>query len=102
VAIRILKEDAGTRLDSEAVDAFLEYYSARRSAAWSSLLIGVPERLLGMLSGGAGPIAQGAAATVAAASMGGALVHPVLDPQPVAASRPRGPAARAGRGVGSR
>ncbi|MBN1527699.1 MAG: HD domain-containing protein [Thermoleophilaceae bacterium] len=87
-ALKILKEEAGTRLDAHAVGVFLAYYTARRTAAWSSVLVAVPERIIGMLSGGAGPIAQGAVATVAAASVGGALVHPALDTQSQANSRP--------------
>ena len=112
VALKILKEEAGTRLDAEAVGVFLTYYTARRTAAWSSLVLTVPERLLGMLSGGAGPIAQGAAATVAAASVGGALVHPVLDIHPRASvpsavvqhvgQSPAGRAAAADRGERSK
>jgi hypothetical protein len=111
VAIKTLKEEAGTRLDAEVVGVFLAYYTARRTAAWSSMLVAVPERLIGMLSGGAGPIAQGAVATVAAASVGGALVHPVLDTQTKTTARPaavvqaagsQGPAADGFTTVGER
>jgi HD domain len=91
-ALQILKEESGERLDAGAVGAFLSYYSGRRSAAWSSLALAVPERLMAFFTGGAGPIAQGAAATVAAVGITGALAGPILHPdshptKPVAAEQ---------------
>jgi hypothetical protein len=100
--LKVLREEAGTRLDAQAVSVFLTYYTARKSAAWSSLTLTLPERALGLITGGAGPLAQGAAATVAAASVGGALVTPALDTRPAASDakgavvqEAAGPAARA-------
>jgi HD-GYP domain-containing protein (c-di-GMP phosphodiesterase class II) len=95
-ALRILKEDAGARLDPQVVATFLSCYSGRRTAAWSSLAVAAPERFVGVLTGGgAGPLTQGAAATLALAGLGGAFVNPALErdapPAKVAASPDRGP-----------
>ena len=53
-ALQILKEEAGERLDAEAVAVFLTYYAGRRTAAWSSLALALPERMIAFLTGGAG------------------------------------------------
>ena len=81
-ALRILKAEAGTRLDAQAVTAFLSCYAGRRTAAWSSLVVALPERLVGFLTGGVGPLGQGVAAAVALAGLGGAVVNPVVDSSP--------------------
>ena len=81
VALKILKEEAGSRLDGPAVAAFLSYYTGRKTAAWSSLALAIPERMIGFLTGGAGPLAQGAAATVAAVGVSGALMGSITHPQ---------------------
>ena len=44
--------------------AFLSCYAGRRTAVWSSLLVALPERLVGFLTGGVGPLGQGVAAAV--------------------------------------
>ena len=41
-ALKILKEDAGGRLDTQVVTTFLSCYSGRRTAAWSSLAVAAP------------------------------------------------------------
>ena len=51
-ALRILKQESGTRLDPQAVTAFLSCYAGRRTAAWSSFAVAVPERLVGIFMGG--------------------------------------------------
>jgi len=50
-AIQVLKKEAGTQLDRQAVEAFLSYYSGRRSLAWWTFLANTPERLIGHLTG---------------------------------------------------
>jgi HD-GYP domain-containing protein (c-di-GMP phosphodiesterase class II) len=94
-ALKILKEEAGGRLDPQVVATFLSCYSGRRTAAWSSLAVAAPERLLGLVTGGAGPLAQGAAATIAVAGLGGAFLNPTVErdapPAKVAASPDRAP-----------
>ncbi len=75
-AMRILREEAGTQLDPRAVEAFLGYYSGRRSIAGWSLIAAVPQKLaagLGSLlhTTGAASITQGVAAIGAAAAIAG-------------------------------
>ena len=41
-ALKVLKDEAGTRLDPQVVTAFLSCYSGRRTAAWSALAVAVP------------------------------------------------------------
>ena len=83
-ALQILKDEAGERLDAEAVAVFLTYYAGRRTAAWSSLALALPERMIAFLTGGAGPIAQGVAATVATVGITAAMAGPVIHPEPPA------------------
>jgi hypothetical protein len=70
-ALRIMRDEAGTRLDAEVVTAFLHCYSGRGMAAWSSLFVALPERLAGAMTGGVAPLAAGSAAI---AGLGGAVV----------------------------
>ncbi len=70
-ALRVLREEAGVALDAQVVDAFLAYYSGRRSARWSSLAsafphLATPVRELA-LSGGRALPALGASAAILAA-----------------------------------
>jgi putative nucleotidyltransferase with HDIG domain len=79
-ALEVVSEEAGARLDPDAVAAFLRYYSGRREVAWSAFgLTGTP-RLASWISGLGGgavgwasPLAQGFAAIVAATLAGAAL-----------------------------
>src|ERR687895_2631800 len=63
-AIEILRKEAESQLDRDAVGAFLKYYRGRRSIAWWAVFTTLPERvpgwLAGVLQGGAGaaPIAK--------------------------------------------
>jgi putative nucleotidyltransferase with HDIG domain len=67
-AISILEEQAGPRLDPDAVRAFQSHYAGRRSlAAWVGLT-NVPERVVAWLGGGAANVASGSAVRVVAAS----------------------------------
>ena len=77
-------QSAGSRLDPDAVAAFLRYYSGKRAVAWSALGLTGPPRLANWLGGVfngigglASPLAQSfaaiAAAAIAGASLGG---HP--------------------------
>ena len=81
---RSLTRDSGSRLDPDAVAAFLRYYSGKRAIAWSAFGLTGPPRLASLLSGVfngvsglASPLAQSlaaiAAAAIAGASLGG---HP--------------------------
>jgi putative nucleotidyltransferase with HDIG domain len=80
-AFEILRKEAGTQLDPDAVAAFLRYYSGRRSVAWWSLVVTEPPRfaswLLGWVQGaGATPIAKGVIAATATALAGTAVASP--------------------------
>jgi putative nucleotidyltransferase with HDIG domain len=80
VALDVLAKEAGTQLDPVAVDAFLRYYSGKRSVAWSALFIDAPPRLISWVGGlfqgaatGAAPLGQAIAAVGAAAVIGGTV-----------------------------
>lgn len=60
-ALEVLAKEAGTQLDPEAVGAFLGYYSARRSVAWSALVTTAPQRVLGWLGTSSQGLGSGAA-----------------------------------------
>jgi hypothetical protein len=80
VALDILKKEAGSQLDGSVVEAFLRYYSGRRSRTWWSAITAIPERLLGRIGSGIekvgvaglanGVTAAGAAVVIAGASLG--------------------------------
>jgi hypothetical protein len=81
-AMEILSEEAGTKLDARAVAAFRSCYSARRSVAWSALLVAAPQRLAAWAGGAAGsggvaPLTTGLSALGAAALLGGSVMGPV-------------------------
>jgi putative nucleotidyltransferase with HDIG domain len=82
--LELVSESAGSRLDPDAVAAFLRYYSGKRAVVWSALGLTGPPRLVNWLGGVfngigglASPLAQSfaaiAAAAIAGASLGG---HP--------------------------
>jgi HD domain len=80
-AIEILRKEAGSQLDPDAVSAFLRYYSGRKALGLLSLLNAIPERLLSWLGGGlqgaaGAPIVKGAAMVSATAVLGGSVVGP--------------------------
>jgi hypothetical protein len=70
-AISIMREESGTRLDDEVVTAFVNCYTARGIAAWSSFFVALPERVVGAMTGGVAPLAAG---TAVIAGLGGAAV----------------------------
>jgi putative nucleotidyltransferase with HDIG domain len=75
-ALDVLRSEAGTQLDPDAVDAFLTYYTGRRWFPWVALLAGAPSRLAawavsGVQGVGAAPLAGGAAALGASLVLGG-------------------------------
>lgn len=79
-ALEVLAQDAGSRLDADAVAAFQRYYSGRRGIAWSAAGLAAQPRLAGWAGGalgGAGgwsaPLANGLAAVFAAALAGVSL-----------------------------
>ncbi len=101
-ALDVLAEEAGVRLDADAVAAFDRYYSDRRSVAWSALGLAGPPRLVGwiggLLNGGGGwgaPLAQGIAGIAAVALVGAspaghaafAPAAPAHEPPPAGATR---------------
>jgi putative nucleotidyltransferase with HDIG domain len=78
--LELVSESAGSRLDPDAVAAFLRYYSGKRAVVWSALGLTGPPRLANWLGGvfsGVGglasPLAQSFAAIAAAAIAGAAL-----------------------------
>jgi hypothetical protein len=80
-AITILKEESGRQLDAQAVDAFLGYYSGRRSIALGAFFTTALQRLLAALAGpiesaSAATITQSAVAVAASAALGTSLVVP--------------------------
>ena len=92
-ALDVLSEEAGARLDADAVSAFLSYYSGTRSVAWSALVTAAPQRLMSWLGsaservgGGVASIAQGLPAAGAAVALavpmpGGGLAIPLGSPE---------------------
>jgi putative nucleotidyltransferase with HDIG domain len=90
-ALEAVSEEAGTRLDPDAVAAFLRYYSGKRAVAWSAFGFTGTPRLANWLAGalnGAGawasPMVQSFAAIAAAALASVALDGP--PPQATVAS----------------
>ncbi|HEV7918090.1 MAG TPA: HD-GYP domain-containing protein [Solirubrobacterales bacterium] len=84
VALDILRNEAGTQLDPDAVNAFLRYYSGKRSIVGWSVITTAPPRLVSSLVGSfqsatTVPITQGVAVAGIAAVIGGASVAPVQD-----------------------
>jgi hypothetical protein len=80
-AIEILKKEAGTQLDGDAVHAFLSYYRGRRAVAWWTTLWTMPQRLVGNLpsllgEAGVSSLAGTVAAVSAAAALAGAALSP--------------------------
>ena len=64
-ALDVLRAEAGTQLDAEAVAAFGTYYTARRSVGWAAVIVAAPQRLLAGFGGvsaglgaGVAPLAQ--------------------------------------------
>jgi HD superfamily phosphodiesterase len=99
-AIEILRKEAGSQLDHDAVLAFLGYYSGRRSVGWWALATAAPQRLAGWLSGllqggGVAPITQVAATVGAAALLSGSVAVPGQHTQARAASLAGGNSAAA-------
>ena len=74
LALEVLRQEAGVRLDAHAVAAFRSYESGRRTATWSTLLVTVPDRIFAPLLWGAAPVAKTAAAAGAAVALGGSLM----------------------------
>jgi hypothetical protein len=79
-AMRILRRAAGTQLDPRAVEAFLGYYSGRRSVAGWSIVAAAPQKLGALLGSlvhttGAASISQGVAAFGAAAAIAGGVTE---------------------------
>jgi hypothetical protein len=75
-AIEILKKEAGTQLDPDAVKAFLAYYSGRNVFEWWAFLTTLPQRFLASIGSwfpriGAASLLKGAAAVGAAAVVTG-------------------------------
>jgi hypothetical protein len=78
LALDILRKESGAQLDAGAVNAFLGYYSARRSVAWSALATSVAQRFLIGLSGATHGLSGGAAVGAAALLSGlGSAAGPV-------------------------
>ena len=76
-AVDALESEAGYKLDSSAVGAFLTYYRGRRTVALSALGIAAPQRLLAwVLDVGAGPAVKAISTVGAAALITGAVGVP--------------------------
>jgi hypothetical protein len=75
-ALKILRREAGTQLDPEAVAAFVQYYSGQRSVAWWAIWTTAPQRLAAWIGSllnttGAASISQSLAAIGTAAAVAG-------------------------------
>jgi putative nucleotidyltransferase with HDIG domain len=82
-ALEVVRQEAGTQLDADAVEAFSGYYGARGSVGWAAVLLAAPQRLLSGLGGvpsgvaaGAGPLAQTACGVGVAALIGACFGAP--------------------------
>ena len=115
-ALDILRAEAGTQLDPDAVAAFLSYYSGRRALPWWSAVAAAPGRLAtwalsGIQGATAAPLGSGAASLGAAFLVGATLagspatgeasrsVKASADVAPVAASGGSAPDRREPRGA---
>jgi putative nucleotidyltransferase with HDIG domain len=94
-ALEVVRREAGSQLDPDAVEAFSGYYGARRSVGWAAVLLAAPQRLLSGLGGvqsglaaGAAPLAQTACGVGAAALLGACLSGPATQ-QPVNDRKPQ-------------
>jgi hypothetical protein len=91
IALDILKKEAGTQLDPDAVKAFLSYYSGKRSRTWWASMTTVPQRLVVRLlmwlkDPGVTQLANAAVATGAAVAVGGTIMTGgAIAPRPTAA-----------------
>ena len=78
-ALDTLTSDAGSKLDADAVSAFMAHYSGRRTVAWGMFGIAGPQRLFAwLLDAGVAPLAKGIYTAGAAALIGGSLAMPDL------------------------
>ena len=84
-ALDVLRGEAGTQLDADAVAAFATYYDARRSVGWAAVLVAAPQRLLAGVGGVSGGLGAGVAPLAqTACGVGGiALVGVCLGGAPV-------------------
>jgi hypothetical protein len=79
IALEILKKEAGTQLDANAVRAFHTYYSGKRYRTWWASVTSVPQQLavrllMWLKEAGIAQLANAAVATGAAVAIGGSLV----------------------------
>ena len=84
-AIAILKEDAGTQLDPDAVRAFCSCYAGTRPLALWTIMTNGPLRLASGLGGGLSAAKAASTANVmltaaATAAVGGAALGPLVNP----------------------
>jgi putative nucleotidyltransferase with HDIG domain len=86
-AIDILRKEAGSQLDPDAVGAFLAYYSGNRPTAAWALLIGFLRRLVAWLSGDPAAAATLSAGKVAAVTAATAAIGAAAAATPVPALR---------------
>jgi hypothetical protein len=84
IAVEALRKSSGTQLDREVVQAFLAYYSSKRSLArWAVILTG-PHRWFGELAGwfqgatAAGLKGSATAAVLTGSVLGGATAAPAI------------------------
>ena len=85
-ALDVLRQEAGTQLDGDAVAAFGGYYRGRRTVAWSAFATAAPQRLFAWLGGVSPGISAGAAGAAALAIGVAAPPPPSVTP---AAAAPR-------------
>ncbi|MGH2788292.1 MAG: HD-GYP domain-containing protein [Actinomycetota bacterium] len=79
IALEILKKEAGTQLDANAVKAFHTYYSGKRYRTWWASVTSVPQQLavrllMWLKEAGIAQLANAAIATGAAVAIGGSIV----------------------------
>ena len=89
-ALDVVSAEAGSRLDPDAVAAFLRYYSGKRAVAWSALGLTGSPRLVSWVSGLLGGVGRAAPLTQSfAAISAAALVGASLGGQPATAAGER-------------
>lgn len=84
-AIGILRKEAGTQLDPDAVRAFLAYYSGNRPALIWAIITSSVRRVVGWLTGDPAAAATISASKVAAATVATATIGAVAAAAPVPA-----------------
>jgi hypothetical protein len=87
-ALDILREEAGTRLDADAVHAFCGHYAGQAPITMWSFVVALPERLVSWIGSSVGSVASAAKVAAVAALVSGAAVTSATLGLPVNQSDP--------------